>query len=221
MRLSSKHIDWDEIDTVLLDMDGTLFDQDFEDFYWDEKIPEAYAKKHGITLKKAREEIFKQYKSKERTPDWGNVDLWAKEFDLDLWKIRRQTINMMKLHPHTLRFLEFLKKHGKKTYLVTGALPNDVEFKMSKIKIAKYFKEIYTEKHFDSSKKSTAFWKMLQKKIKYDKNKTMVVDDNEKVLAAAKKSGIRFVIFKIISNSNKPKKDPLDFYYVHHFDDII
>jgi len=43
-RKIKSRIDWKDIDTVLLDMDGTLIDQHYEDFFWDEIIPKAYAK---------------------------------------------------------------------------------------------------------------------------------------------------------------------------------
>ena len=31
---------WDDIDLVLLDMDGTLLDKHFDDHFWEEYVPE-------------------------------------------------------------------------------------------------------------------------------------------------------------------------------------
>ena len=39
------NLDWDQIDTILLDLDGTLLDLNFDLEFWLEYIPEAYSKK--------------------------------------------------------------------------------------------------------------------------------------------------------------------------------
>ena len=43
-------IDWDAIDTVLLDMDGTLLDLHFDNYFWMDHLPRLYAEKHGMSL---------------------------------------------------------------------------------------------------------------------------------------------------------------------------
>jgi len=43
-RLSS--INWSEIDTILLDMDGTLLDLNFDLHFWMEYLPLVLANKH-------------------------------------------------------------------------------------------------------------------------------------------------------------------------------
>jgi len=48
-------INWNEIDTVLLDMDGTLVDHHYEGYFWSTLLPRAYAKKNGISVNKALE----------------------------------------------------------------------------------------------------------------------------------------------------------------------
>ena len=36
--------DWARIDTVLLDLDGTLLDLAFDNFFWRTRVPEAWAR---------------------------------------------------------------------------------------------------------------------------------------------------------------------------------
>ena len=36
-------VDWNDIETVLLDMDGTLLDLHFDNFFWLEHLPRRYA----------------------------------------------------------------------------------------------------------------------------------------------------------------------------------
>jgi len=40
---------WPDIDTVLLDMDGTLLDLHFDNHFWLELLPQRYAELHGIS----------------------------------------------------------------------------------------------------------------------------------------------------------------------------
>ena len=39
-------INWNAINTVLLDMDGTLLDLHFDNYFWQEYVPQKYAEKH-------------------------------------------------------------------------------------------------------------------------------------------------------------------------------
>jgi putative hydrolase of the HAD superfamily len=41
---SAQHLlDWGRIDDVLLDMDGTLLDRHFDNFFFEEELPRRYA----------------------------------------------------------------------------------------------------------------------------------------------------------------------------------
>ena len=46
-------IDWDNIDTVLLDMDGTLLDLAFDNWFWQRHVPEQYALNRGLDYAEA------------------------------------------------------------------------------------------------------------------------------------------------------------------------
>ncbi|MBH0176375.1 MAG: haloacid dehalogenase, partial [Nitrospira sp.] len=39
---------WDQIDDVLLDMDGTLLDRHFDNFFFEEELPRRYAILQGL-----------------------------------------------------------------------------------------------------------------------------------------------------------------------------
>ncbi|MCR3805809.1 haloacid dehalogenase, partial [Pseudomonas aeruginosa] len=44
---------WSAIDTVLLDMDGTLLDLHFDNHFWLEHLPQRYAERNGLSRTEA------------------------------------------------------------------------------------------------------------------------------------------------------------------------
>ena len=58
-------LDWSGVDHVLLDMDGTLLDRDFDNFFFEEELPRRYAALHRLSYEQAREKLFALYRSVE------------------------------------------------------------------------------------------------------------------------------------------------------------
>lgn len=79
-----------EIKFVLLDMDGTLLDKYFDDYFWEHLVPEKYAEQHKITFGKAKEELLSKYKAHEGTLNWTDIDFWSRELDLDIPALKEQ-----------------------------------------------------------------------------------------------------------------------------------
>ncbi|MCX7914399.1 MAG: hypothetical protein N2511_07430 [Thermodesulfovibrionales bacterium] len=106
-------IPFEDIDYVLLDMDGTLLDKYFDDYFWEHLVPQKYAEKHNITFGKAREELFKRYKSQEKTLNWTDIDFWSRDLDLDIPALKEQIKHLIEVHPHVEEFLQKLKSLKK------------------------------------------------------------------------------------------------------------
>ena len=54
----SDTLPWNAIDTVLLDMDGTLLDLHFDNHFWLQHLPQRYAEHHQCSLAQARAELL-------------------------------------------------------------------------------------------------------------------------------------------------------------------
>jgi hypothetical protein len=46
-------IDWSEIETVMLDMDGTLLDLSFDNYFWRSVVPEYYGHQKNVSFDEA------------------------------------------------------------------------------------------------------------------------------------------------------------------------
>ncbi len=75
--------------------------------------------------------------------------------------------------------------------------------------------------HIKKPKTEKLFWKRLKKKVRYDNEKTLFIDDREDALKAAKASGIKFLVFKAKYNSKRPARKSKGFLRAYHLDEII
>ena len=77
-------IDWNSITSVFLDMDGTLLDLHFDNYFWHEHVPLRYAEKNKLEFNDAKQKLLARYKSKAGTLEWYCVDYWSQDLDLDI-----------------------------------------------------------------------------------------------------------------------------------------
>ena len=69
--------DWSQIDTVLLDMDGTLLDLAFDSHFWLRLVPETLSQQRGISLQDAAALIKAKYLAVQHTLNWYCLDYWS------------------------------------------------------------------------------------------------------------------------------------------------
>jgi FMN phosphatase YigB (HAD superfamily) len=77
-------VPWGDINTVFLDMDGTLLDLNFDNHFWLEHVPLRYAEARGLAPAAAKAELLERYRSREGTLEWYCVDHWSRELGLDI-----------------------------------------------------------------------------------------------------------------------------------------
>jgi putative hydrolase of the HAD superfamily len=210
-----------EIRYVLLDMDGTILDKYFDDFFWEHLLPEKYAEKNNITFGKAKEELLGRYKSHEGTLNWTDIDFWSKEVDIDIPALKEQMRHLIEVHPHVEEFLQMLKHHRKKIYLVTNAHYKVLELKLKKTMLGKYFDSALTSFETGYPKEMIEFWKKAEKRLGFEKDKTLFIDDTKAVLRTAKAYGIRYILFKAYSSSRAEKDKSKEFASISDFRELM
>ncbi len=214
-------LNWQAIDTVLLDMDGTLLDRHFDDYFWEHYVPENYALAHDLSIDGARQELLARYKGREGTLAWTDLDFWSSELGLDIPALKMKINHLIGVHPHVVAFLKFCREAGKKIYLVTNAHSKTLAIKMEKTALAGYFDRIICAEEVGMAKEDPIFWQGLEAMLGYEKERTMLADDTAKVLASARLYGMGVLIFVARPSSRKPVVHSEDFPSVVTFKELI
>lgn len=188
-------IDWDTIDTVLLDMDGTILDRHFDDHFWLEHAPKRWAERNNTTIEYAKEHLYELFRSQENTLNWTDLDYWSDRLRLDIPILKQEVEHLIAVHPYVIEFLLFLKHTGKKIWLVTNAHSKTLDLKMKRTRIGPYFDGIISAHQVGLPKEDERFWGKLQDFIRYDPERTMLGEDSETNLATAKSFSIRYLIY--------------------------
>jgi putative hydrolase of the HAD superfamily len=212
---------WEKVDTILLDMDGTLLDKHFDDYFWEHYVPEIYAEKNGLSPLAARKELLARYKSIEGTLAWTDLDYWSRELGLDIPALKLKINHLIQVHPYVVDFLEYCRKLGKKVHLVTNAHSKTLEIKMQKTAIGKHFNRIICSQDVGLPKEDPDFWVKLQVMLGFDKERTLLADDNENVLQAAGTYGMGLLIYVARPSSHEDVRFSEQFPSIVYFKELI
>lgn len=214
-------IDWQEIDTVLLDMDGTILDRRFDDHFWLEHVPKRYAAKHRLPLEEARNMLYRMFRSQENTLNWTDLDYWSARLGMDIPLLKEEVDHLIAVHPFVIDFLLFLRHHGKGVHLVTNAHGKTLALKMKKTRLGPYFDTVISAHELGLPKEDGAFWGKLRERIPFDPARTMLGEDSETNLGTAAAYGIRHLIFISGSSSALPPKPSARYTSVKSFAELM
>lgn len=212
---------WKEIDTVLLDMDGTLLDLHFDNYFWQEYLPLKWGEMHDLGLSEAKQRLKPRFESNVGTLSWYCVDYWSDELKVDVMALKNDIEYLIQIRPHTEDFLGFLQNLNKHIILVTNAHEKLINLKMEKTRIDRYFHEIFCSHDLGAPKEETEFWVKLRGKISFDPEKTVLIDDNLTVLRSAREYGIRHLLTIAQPDSKTSGRDTGEFNVVTSFRQLI
>ena len=212
---------WHEIDTVLLDMDGTLLDLHFDTYFWLEHIPVRYAEANAIPLEQAREQLMTRYRKAEGTLDWYCVDYWTEQLQLDIELLKQEVDHLISVRPDVISFLQALSATGKHRVLVTNAHGKSLALKMRRTPIGEHLDEIITSHDIGLPKEQHEFWDRLQQRFPFSPDRTLLIDDSINVLKSAERYGIAH-LRAILQPNSMLEPDPHDhFVHIDRFADVM
>ncbi len=216
-----KDIDWSGIDSVLLDMDGTLLDLNFDNHFWQVHVPLRYAEIRGVTREAAREELMARYHARAGTLEWYSVDFWATELELDIMKLKEEVAHLIAVHPHVTDFLAAVRGAGKRVALVTNAHHKSLTLKMARTGLRDRFDFLVTSHELGVEKENPEFWTRLQSCFPFDPTRSLLVDDSLPVLDSARRYGIAHLISIRQPDTQKPPKDSGDYVAIGSFAELM
>ena len=213
-------LDWTAVDTVFLDMDGTLLDLAYDNHFWLEHIPKVFAEIQGLGLEEARTQLTAQMSATQGTLDWYCIDHWTNTLGFDVREHVRNTAYQSSARPQVFEFLDFLRAQNKQVLLVTNAHQVVLDSKLANIDLRPYFDHLVTSHQFQAPKESQAFWFSFARSYPFNPRRTLLIDDNETVLSAAKQFGIEHLITLRQPDSTEDIKKNTLHPAILHFDEL-
>ena len=197
---------WADIDTVLLDMDGTLLDLHFDNHFWLELVPQRYAQLRRLSLEQARAVLTPKFAAQQGTLNWYCTDFWSRELDLDIAQLKREVGHQVRFLDGALEFLTTLRAWGKQLALVTNAHRDSLHVKAGRTELSNYFDRVTSSHDFGAPKEHPHFWTTLSNELSFDRRRTLFVDDSLAVLRAAHAHGIQHLVTITQPDSTLPPR---------------
>jgi len=217
----SQMINWNHIDTILLDMDGTLLDLNFDNHFWREHVPMRYAEKQGLDIEHAKQALFPKFRRVEGTIDWYCVDYWSRQLGLDIAMLKQEVDHLIAIHPHVLEFLDRVRTLGKNCVLVTNAHHKSLMLKLDRTALHLHLDQLICAHDFGMPKEHADFWAALQTHVPFDTQRTLLVDDSLPVLRSAQRYGLRWLLAVKNPDSKMSARDIEEFQGIVDFSDIM
>jgi len=207
----------DRFETILLDMDGTLLDLAFDNYFWRELVPQRLAHKRDISEDEARDQIYELYSSREGTLEWYCLDFWTEQLDMDLQAMKLAANYRIQFLPGAEEFLTVAKASGKRLVLVTNAHGHTLRIKNDVTRLDNWIDEFVVSHDLGLPKERLEFWHKLESLLGFNPSTTLFVDDSLPVLDAARRFGLAGVVAVRNPATGHPPKDTED----HHFVDGV
>jgi putative hydrolase of the HAD superfamily len=212
---------WTEIDTVLLDMDGTLLDLHFDNHFWLEHLPQRYAELHGISRALADAELLPLFHAHAGQLNWYCTDFWSRELNLSIRELKREVAHLIALRPDADSFLAAVRAAGKRVVLITNAHRDSLSLKLERIELATYFDRLISSHDYGFPKEDQQFWFALQQDLGFAAARSLFIDDSLPILRSARDFGVGHLLAVRQPDSRKGPKDTEEFAAVEDYRALI
>ncbi|WIO75005.1 GMP/IMP nucleotidase [Porticoccaceae bacterium LTM1] len=214
-------IDWNAIDTVLLDMDGTLLDLHFDNFFWLDHLPRRYAEHHGVCPDQATKDLHARFDAKRGSLEWYCLEYWSNELSLDICQLKEEVNHLIQERPFVQEFLRELGDSGKQRVLITNAHPGSLSLKLRITGIDQLLDTVISSHRYGAPKEEQSFWQQLHSELQFNPERTLFIDDTERILTSAKEFGIKHLLCITQPDSKMAPRTIEHYPAVTHFDEVL
>ncbi|MBL0950462.1 GMP/IMP nucleotidase [Ectopseudomonas mendocina] len=212
---------WHQIDTVLLDMDGTLLDLHFDNHFWLKHLPQRYAEHHGINLALAEAELLPLFRQHAGTLNWYCTDFWSRELKLSIRELKREVADLIALRADAELFLRALREAGKRVVLITNAHRDSLSLKMERVELAPWFERLISSHDYGFPKENQQFWFALRQDVGFDPARSLFIDDSLPILRSAGQFGVAHLLAVRQPDSQAGPKDTEEFDAVEDYQELL
>ena len=200
------HVNWEAVEHVLLDMDGTVLDLAFDNHFWREMVPARYAARHGLTLDQALAQLLPRFSAIQGTLDWYCLDYWSEVTQVNLAAMKEELKHLIAPLAGAEDFLSAVKHSGRELWLATNAHRDSWTVKLRHTELGGWFDQVICAHDFGAPKEDARFWQRLRAAHPFDPARTLFVDDSLPVLRAAREFGIGQVLAIRLPDTTQPAR---------------
>ena len=185
-----------DIECLLIDMDGVILDNAYDNDFWQNQIPEVIADSKGIAFDDAKRLAIQIFNYKKNTKDWYDVDYWSNMLSIDIEAQKRseKSFSRISLYDGVIDTLSVLKNKTK-MILITNAHRKTLNIKLEKYNLTPYFDEMVCAHELNYVKEDIQLWYMLRSKYRLDYEKTLLVEDTINNINVGLSAGISGAIY--------------------------
>ena len=214
-------LNWDQVDDVLLDMDGTLLDRHFDNFFFEEELPRRYAAVHRLSFEDSRDRLMAMYRSVEGELAWTDLHYWTRRVGIDVVAMHQELDYMIAFLPGAEEFLRDLRRRGKRITVLTNAHQAGLSVKTAKSGLDRYVDRIVDAFEVGYLKMRSEYWPACRRLVGFDPKRSLYVDDDESCLHAARRFGIMGIVHSAKSSSQLPASPSVSFPSVERLPNLL
>lgn len=219
--MSTQAVNWAEIEWVILDMDGTILDLAYDNYFWRELVPERYAQARGLTLEQARAELLPKFVEVQHTLPWYCTDYWSRITGLNMAQLKHEIRHRIAPLQGAVGFLEAVRASGRKLWLATNAHRDSWSLKLEHTGLRGHFHEIHCSHDYGAPKEDPQFWQRFSAASPFDLQRALFVDDSLPVLQAAQRYGVGQVVAIRHPDTGLPVREISGFTAVDRLADLL
>jgi len=170
------------VKVVSFDLDGTIVERKYTDYFWLEVIPKAYAEEKGIELNKAKRIVYLKYDEiGENDLRWYLPDFWLKYLNIrkNLNKLLYEAFRESRPYPYVKPLLSVLRKKKFKLILCTNASRDFAIEVLEYLSLKNFFDKIYScVSDYGLIRKTRSFYFRVLKDLKVPACLMVHIGDN-------------------------------------------